>query len=371
MTLIIKQIDVSSHPEFDGHQKVIRAEDASIGFLSFIGVHDTTIGPALGGCRYWTRYENEDEALTDVMRLSRGMTYKNALARLPLGGGKAVIVGAPGADRPSDEHLRALGQAVDSLNGTYITAEDVGMSVSFMQVINEVTDHVTGLPQNDPTVAGADPSPFTSYGVMRGIEAAVKVGMGKDTLEGVRVAISGMGNVGMGLAQLLHDRGAKLVVCDIREDKVAEAVERFGAEAISIEEYMGADVDVLAPCALGGVINDETVPMIKAGIVAGAANNQLRRPEHGQILHDKGILYAPDYVINAGGVISIAMTGEKMDVVYDRLDALKPTLIDIFTISRERNKPTGVVADEMAQAILMDAAEQKKTSGAANVRAAE
>lgn len=360
MTLEIKQIDVSDHPEFDGHEKVLRAEDPSIGFLGFIGVHDTTIGPALGGCRFWTRYENEDEALTDVLRLSRGMTYKNALAQLPLGGGKSVIVGAEGAERPTDEQLRALGEAVDSLNGLYTTAEDVGMTVPFMKVIKEATDYVAGLPQDDPGVAGADPSPFTSHGVMRGIEAAVKVGMGKDTLEGVRVAISGMGNVGMGLAKLLHERGAKLTVCDIREDKVQEAARKFGAETISIEDYMGADVDVLAPCALGGVINDETIPMIKAGIVAGAANNQLKSPEHGQVLHDKGILYAPDYVINAGGVISIAMTGQKNAVVFDRLDQLKPTLIDIFTLSRQRNRPTAVVADEMAQTILMDAKVQKK-----------
>ncbi len=369
MSLTIKTIDVSNHPEFDGHQQVIRAEDPSIGFLSFIGVHDTTIGPALGGCRFWTRYDSEDDALTDVMRLSRGMTYKNALAQLPLGGGKAVIVGAEGAERPTDEHLRALGQAVESLKGTYITAEDVGMSVAFMQIINEVTDHVTGLPQNDESVAGADPSPFTSYGTLRGVEAAVKVKLGKDSVEGVSVAIAGMGNVGMGLAKLLHARGAKLFVCDIRENKVQEAVEKFGATAIAIEDFMSADVDVLAPCALGGIINDETIDLIKAPIVAGAANNQLARPEHGKMLQDKGILYAPDYVINAGGVISIAMTGEKIETVNKRLDELKATLIDIFTISQQRNKPTAQVADEMAQTILEQAAKAKKPD--AKVQAAQ
>lgn len=361
MALLIKQIDASSNPEFDGHEKIVRAEDPDTGFLGFIGVHDTTIGPALGGCRFWTRYENEDEALKDVLRLSRGMTYKNALARLPLGGGKAVIVGKEGATRPSDEELRMLGQAVDTLSGNYITAEDVGMSVSFMQVINEVTPHVKGLPQEDPNVAGADPSPFTSYGIMRGIEAAVKVGLGKDNVEGVKIAVAGLGNVGMGLCKLLHDRGAQLTVCDINDDKVAEAVAAFNAQPISVDEYIGADVDVLAPCALGGVINDESIEKIRASIVAGGANNQLARPENGQMLHDKGILYAPDYVINAGGVISIAMTGEQSSKVYERLDLLKTTLIDIFTISQGRNRPTAVVADEMAQAILQDAAAQKKT----------
>ncbi|MFN3701751.1 MAG: Leu/Phe/Val dehydrogenase [Alphaproteobacteria bacterium] len=355
MTLILEHIDVSAHPEFFGHKIVLKAVDPASGLRAFIAVHDTTIGPSLGGCRFWTRYASEDEAITDVLRLSRGMTYKNSLARLKLGGGKAVIMGRPDALRPTREELLAFGRAVDSLKGQYITAEDVGVCVDDMKVIREVTEFVTGLPTSDPSLTGGDPSPFTAYGVFLGIKAAVKHKLQRDDLNGLRVAVSGLGNVGMDLCRRLHEVGAKLVVTDIRAQKVEEAVQSFGAVAVSPEEFMAANVDVLAPCALGGAVNDATIEAIQATIIAGAANNQLQRPEHGEILFKKGILYAPDYVINAGGVISVAMSGEPLEVTLERIEELGETLGAIFRQSERLSLPTSVVADKIAEKILEDA----------------
>lgn len=354
MTIIV-DCDVSGHPEFKGHERVIKATDAASGLVAFIAVHDTTIGPALGGCRFWTRYNSEDEALTDALRLSRGMTYKNALAQLPLGGGKAVIMGKPGAKAPSREELLAFAQAVEFLKGEYITAEDVGVCVDDMLVIREVTQYVKGLPVGDASLTGGDPSPFTAYGVFLGIQASVKHKLGKDTLEGVRVAVSGLGHVGMDLCRRLHEAGAKLIVCDIRTEVAQEAVEKYDALFWAPEEFIGLDVDVLAPCALGGIINDDTIDRIRAPIIAGAANNQLARPEHGEILHKRGILYAPDYVINAGGVISVAMSGEFVATTNERLEELGETLAAIFRQSERLDLPTSAVADKIAEKIIEDA----------------
>lgn len=358
MTVIV-DMDVSGHEEYAGHETVVKAYDPASGLTAFIAVHDTTIGPALGGCRFWSGYASEDEALTDALRLSRGMTYKNALARLPLGGGKAVIMGKPGAKAPTKEELLAFGRAVDFLRGDYITAEDVGVCVEDMQIIRQVTEHVTGLPSSRDDITGGDPSPFTAYGVFLGIQASVKQKLGKDSLQGVRVAVAGLGHVGMDLCRRLHEAGAELFVSDIRENVIEEAKSNFGATSVAPEEFMALDVEVLAPCALGGAVNDQTIEMIKAPIIAGAANNQLTRPHHGQILHDKGVLYAPDYVINAGGVISVAMSGEAVDVTMERLEELGETLAAIFRQSERLNLPTSVVADKIAEKIIEEAAVAK------------
>lgn len=354
MTVIV-DMDLTSHEDYAGHQTVVKAYDPVSGLTAFIAVHDKTIGPALGGCRFWSGYDSEDEALTDVLRLSRGMTYKNALARLPLGGGKAVIMGKPGAKAPTKEELLAFGRAVDFLQGDYITAEDVGVCVEDMQIIRQVTEHVTGLPSARDDITGGDPSPFTAYGVFLGIQASVKHKLGKNSLQGVRVAVAGLGHVGMDLCRRLHEAGAELIVSDIRESVIEEAKIRFAAISALPEDFMALDVDVLAPCALGGAVNDSTIEMIKAPIIAGAANNQLTRPHHGQILHDKDVLYAPDYVINAGGVISVAMSGEAVAVTMERLEELGETLAAIFRQSERLNLPTSIVADKIAEKIIEEA----------------
>ena len=363
MTVIV-DMDVSDHEEYAGHETVIKAYDPASGLTAFIAVHDTTIGPALGGCRFWSGYETEDEALTDALRLSRGMTYKNALARLPLGGGKAVIMGKKGAKAPTKEELLAFGRAVDFLQGDYITAEDVGVCVEDMQIIRQVTEHVTGLPSARDDITGGDPSPFTAYGVFLGIQASVKHKLGKNTLQGVRVAVAGLGHVGMDLCRRLHEAGAELIVSDIREHVIEEAKTRFGANNVAPDDFMALEVDVLAPCALGGAVNDSSIDMIRAPIIAGAANNQLTRSRHGQMLHDKGVLYAPDYVINAGGVISVAMSGEPVEVTMERLEELGETLSAIFRQSERLDLPTSIVADKIAEKIIEEAAVAEKTNHA-------
>lgn len=357
MTLILEHIDVSSNVEFNNHKTILKAVDPQTGMRAFIAVHDTTMGPALGGCRYWSGYASEDEAITDVLRLSRGMTYKNALAQLGLGGGKAVIMGKPGEKTPSRDEMVAFGRAVESLKGDYITAEDVGISVEDMSIVKEMTDHVTGLPTTDPEITGGDPSPYTAYGVFLGIKASVKHKMGKDDLNGVKVAVAGLGHVGMDLCRRLKEAGAELFVTDIRQDVLDEAVQKFGATIVKPEDYMLADVDVLAPCALGGIINDDTIDTIKAGIIAGAANNQLGRPEHGNILHERGVLYSPDYVINAGGVISVAMGGETVKATNERIEELYDTLAAIYRQSERLNMPTYQVADKIAEKIIKEKAD--------------
>lgn len=359
MTLILEHIDVSAHNAFDNHQIVLKAVDPASGLRAFIAVHDTTMGPGLGGCRYWSGYASEDEALTDVLRLSRGMTYKNALARLELGGGKAVIMGKEGEKRPSREQLLAFGRAVESLKGQYITAEDVGVCVEDMLTIREETAHVRGLPSENPSITGGDPSPYTAYGVFLGIQASVRHKLGKGELSGIRVAVAGLGNVGMGVCRRLHEAGAVLSVSDIRAEAVQKAVDEFGATAVEPTLFMAQDVDVLTPCALGGIINDVTIDFIKAPIIAGAANNQLQHADHGALLHERGILYAPDYVINAGGVISVAMSGVPVEETMERLEELGSTLGAIFRQSERLNLPTYAVADKIAETII---AEEKQTT---------
>lgn len=329
---------------FDGHEQVVFASDAKTGLKAIIAVHDTNRGPALGGCRMWA-YDSEEEAIADVLRLSRGMTYKNALANLPWGGGKSVIIGDATSDK-TPAMMEAMGVAVARLNGRYIVAEDVGTTPEDMVEINKATDHVRGVEGK-----GFDPSPATAYGCFAGIKASVKERLGRGDLEGIRVAVQGLGHVGYDLALQLREAGADLVVADINENAVAKARNELGAKVVARDAIHAENVDVFAPCALGAVINDETVGALKAKIVAGSANNQLAADRHGQALADRGILYAPDYVINAGGVIHIYHEGPDYDKqrAFAHVGQIADTLAEIYDRAAKAKVPTHVAADRLAE----------------------
>ncbi|WP_254274760.1 Glu/Leu/Phe/Val dehydrogenase [Halomonas sp. 3H] len=339
---------VFNHPEFDHHQQIVFGSDAASGLRAIIAIHDTTRGPALGGLRIYP-YASEEAALTDVLRLSRGMSYKSALADLPLGGGKAVIIADPRRDK-TPELLRAMGRLVDSLGGAYITAEDSGSSEADMQVIAEVTDHVGGLRREGGE--SGDPSPFTAWGVFCALKSAVRHGLGRSDLEGVRVAIQGIGHVGEHLARHLLDAGAQLVLTDVNREALAHLAEELGAEAVDPEAIFDADVDLFTPCALGAALDADVVERLRARVVCGAANNQLATPQVAERLRERGILYTPDYVANAGGVIEIAW--QRRDD-YDRaavmahIEGIEATLDEIFArASREQRSPAAV-ADALAR----------------------
>lgn len=347
---------VFSNPAFDNHERVLFCRDEATGLCAIIAIHSTALGPAAGGTRLWT-YASDDDALYDVLRLSQGMSYKNAMAGLKFGGGKAVIMKTVDFDG-SDALYERFGEFVDSLGGDYITAEDVGMSVDIMETIARKTRFVSGLPLQSGK-AGGDPSPKTAYGIFRGIEAAVKARLGRDDLQGIRVAVQGVGHVGYYLCKLLHDAGAILLVSDLDEARVDRACAEFGAERVSSAAILSADADVLAPCALGAILHEESIPGIRARIVAGGANNQLRSPEDGQRLADAGILYAPDYVINAGGIINVACEyfGDVDDAGVTELVAqIGPRLAAIFEEAERTGEPTNVIADRQARNIIADAA---------------
>ena len=341
-------MSVYQHPDFDQHQLVAFKQDRASGLQAIITVHDNSLGPATGGCRMYP-YANEAAALADVLRLSRGMTYKSALAGLPLGGGKAVIIGDPARDK-TRRLLLAMGDFVDSLNGKYVTAQDSGTDAGDMAIIAERTSHVSALAGN----RGADPSISTAHGVYEGIRAAVKFRFGTD-LQGVRVALQGLGNVGYRLARLLHAAGAEVYGADVRQDNVARAVVELGVVARPWREILSAGVEVLAPCALGGSICAESLDRISASVIAGAANNQLATPDMDAALCERGILYAPDYVINAGGIIDVHFRGRGMSgaVLRPRYVAqIGARLSEIFSQSAATGKPTGEIADRMAEAIF-------------------
>ncbi|WP_457421109.1 Leu/Phe/Val dehydrogenase [Roseateles sp. P5_E7] len=289
-------------PEQPAHERVLLATDPATGLKAILAVHSTARGPAFGGCRLW-HYDSDAAALNDALRLSQGMSLKNALADLPFGGGKAVILKPPGAfDRPA--LFAAFGRAVQSLNGAYITAEDVGTTTADMRGMQAHTPFVSGIPRDG--AFGGDPSPKTAWGVFVSIQAGARLVLGRSSLEGVRVALQGLGAVGWHLAEFLHAAGAKLMVADVDTTKVERAVAQFGAVAVSVADILAADVDVLAPCALGASLNEHTVPAVRALLIAGAANNQLATPADGDALHTRGICYLPDYLVNAGGIISVA-----------------------------------------------------------------
>jgi leucine dehydrogenase len=340
-------MNVFDSPDFDRHETVAFFDDRSSGLKAIIAVHSTALGPACGGTRMYP-YATPDAALTDVLRLSRGMSYKNAIAELPLGGGKAVIGGNPATDK-SDAKFAAFAAAINTLGGRYITAMDVGVLPADMPVIARGTKYIAGFDQ--PGRAGGDSGPATALGVFSGLKAAVKHRLGVDTTKGLRVAIQGLGKVGMGVARRLHAEGAKLIVADPNARTMAEAVETLGAVAAAPDAIVTAECDVLSPNALGAILNDETIPRLSAKVVAGGANNQLARDPHGAMLRDRGILYAPDYVINGGGIIRVAAQIENWSdaEVERRVLAIAGTLSAIFARAEREGEPTNVIADRMAE----------------------
>ena len=343
---------VCDHAEFDNHESLHYFRDEKTGLKAIIAVHSTALGPAAGGTRRWI-YSNDADALTDVLRLSRGMTYKNAVAGLKFGGGKAVILASDDVPKSTDL-FRAFGRSVDSLGGRYVTAEDVGCSVDDMRIVHEETEFVSGLPQVGDD-AGGDPSPWTALGCFQGIEAAVHARLGADSLKGIKVAVQGVGHVGIYLCRLLHEAGAELYISDVDGDNLKMTTDEMPATIVPPTELLFADVDVLAPCALGNILTSTTIPKIKATIIAGAANNQLSTPADGVRLAERDILYAPDYVINAGGIISVAAeyydNGSEEDVRAD-VGRIKDRLKNIFAQAQETGRPTHELADELARSIV-------------------
>ncbi|TDR57465.1 glutamate dehydrogenase/leucine dehydrogenase [Halomonas ventosae] len=339
---------VFDHPEFDHHQQIVFGSDEASGLRAIIAIHDTTRGPALGGLRIFP-YDSDAEALTDVLRLSRGMTYKSALADLPLGGGKAVIIADPRRDK-TPGLLRAMGRLVDDLGGAYITAEDSGSSEADMRRIAEVTENVGGLPRHG--AASGDPSPFTAWGVYCALKSAVRHGLGRDDLAGVRVAVQGVGNVGAHLARHIHAAGARLVLTDVDAAALAHLAEELGAEAVAPAAIADAEVDVFAPCALGAALSEAVVDRLKARVVCGAANNQLAAPAIAERLMARGILYTPDYVANAGGVIEIAWQRRedyRREAVMAHIEGIGATLDEIFARADREGRSPASVADALAR----------------------
>ena len=352
---------LNAHPEFDHHEEVALCEDPETGLQALIAVHSTRLGPSLGGSRRW-KYDNLDEAITDVLRLSKGMSYKHAIAGTEMGGGKAVIVAREQA-RKTPALMRAFGQFVDSLDGRYITAEDVGTSVTDMLSVRETTKHVSGLPIEQG--GSGDPSPMTAYGTYCGIVATLAWHQGLEERELGNpsvvkdrvVAVQGLGHVGMDLCRQLHESDAKLIVADVNSQAVEQACTEFNATAVSPEEILTAQADVFAPCALGGILGSESISKLQACIVAGAANNQLAEDSDGELLHRNNVLYAPDFVINAGGIINIANEKPTYDVEKARAQTriIADTLWQIFQRSKEQDQPTSTVADELARQRLANA----------------
>jgi len=327
-----------------GHEQVVLCHDESSGYRGIVAIHSTVLGPALGGTRFWT-YASDEEAIVDALRLARGMTYKNAVAGLNLGGGKSVIIGD---NRTADREMifRAHGRFVESLGGRYITAEDVGTSTADMDFVHMETDYVSGLAGRS-----GDPSPVTAHGVFRAIQASAKKRWGSDDLTTRTISVQGCGHVGYYLAKELHEAGARLVVTDIDGDRVKRVVSDFGAKAVSPDEIYSVQADVYAPCALGAVINDQTIPQLRVEIVAGAANNVLLEERHGNALEAKGILYAPDYVANAGGVINVysELAGWSSARAFRKADEIYDTVLKVFEIAERDGIPTYEAADRLAE----------------------
>lgn len=340
------------------YEQLLFCQDQSSGLKAIIAIHDTTLGPALGGARMWT-YATEEQAIEDALRLARGMTYKNAAAGLNLGGGKTVIIGDPFKDK-NEEMFRALGRFIQSLNGRYITAEDVGTTVDDMDLIHEETDFVTGI---SPSFGSSgNPSPVTAYGIFLGMKAAAKEAFGTNVLEGKTVAVQGLGNVAYTLCKYLHEEGANLIVTDINKSAVDRVVKEFNATAVDPDDIYKQEVDIFSPCALGAIINDATIPQLKAKVIAGSANNQLKDSVHGQMLHDLGIVYAPDYVINAGGVINVAdeLYGYNRERAMKRVETIYDSLTKIFDISKKENIPTFLAANRLAEERIARVAKSRK-----------
>lgn len=335
---------IAQHGE---HEQIVFCNNKEVGLKAIIAIHNTALGPALGGTRMWN-YKNEDEALVDVLRLSKGMTYKAACAGLNLGGGKAVIIGDPKSQK-SEGLFRAFGRFVNSLGGRYITAEDVGTTVREMEYVFMETPWVTGIPK--AFGGSGDPSPYTAHGVLMGVKASVKHKFGKDDLKGTRVAVQGLGNVGFHLVEYLAKEGAQITVTDIDAEKVQRVAKQFGATAVAPDAIIGVDCDVFAPCALGAVINDQTITQLKAKVVCGGANNQLAEARHGDMLREMGVLYAPDYVTNAGGLMNVfvELEGYSPDRALDKTVEVYHNLMKVFDIAKREGIGTHTAADRMGE----------------------
>jgi leucine dehydrogenase len=369
--VVTTRLSVANHPEYDGHEEVLYCQDAASGLRAIVAVHDTSLGPALGGCRMQP-YATLDEALTDVLRLSRGMSYKHALAGTNQGGGKAIIFGDPMSDKSFDLAY-AFGEFVHKLAGRYITAEDVGMSVDDIAIIREATPYAAGLPIE--MGGSGDPSPMTAYGVYCGILAAVEfrncdVLDGASPLKGCRVAVQGLGKVGSELCRLLSLGGVDLIVSDVNAASISRISESCDAKTCDPGDIYDVNADVFAPCALGAVLNSSTADRLKVAIVAGAANNQLADPETATLLKDRNILYAPDYVVNAGGIINIAneMGGYDVSEAFTQTSRIRNRLTDIFIEAAANNVNTAEVADRMARRRLRLQNDAHSSSTAVNMR---
>ena len=327
-----------------GHEQLVLCQDSASGYRGIIAVHSTVLGPALGGTRFWS-YASDDEAVVDALRLARGMTYKNAVAGLNLGGGKSVIIGD---NKTADREMlfRAHGRFVESIGGRYITAEDVGTSTADMDYVHMETDYVTGLAGRS-----GDPSPVTAHGVFRAIQASAKERWGSDDLSTRIVSLQGCGHVGYYLAKELHEAGAKLIVTDIDPERVKRVVNEFGARPCTADEIYTIQADIFAPCALGAIINDKTIPLLKVEIVAGAANNQLLEERHGDELERRGVMYTPDYVANAGGVINVysELAGWTPARSFRKADEIYETVLKVFAIAKTDKIPTYLAADRLAE----------------------
>lgn len=328
-----------------GYEHVLFGEDPDAGYRGMIAVHSTVRGPAVGGTRFWD-YRTQEEAMEDVLRLARGMTYKNALAELPLGGGKSVILG-DNKTKDRERIFRAHGRFIESLRGQYMTAEDVGTSPADMEYVRRETTFVSGLHGRS-----GDPSPKTARGVFRAMQAAAKHRWGSDRIAGKTVSIQGCGHVGYYLAEELHRAGARLVVSDIDGEKAEQVAAAFAATVVSLEEIYSVPADIFAPCALGGVLNDLTIPQLTGEIVCGAANNQLLEPRHGHLLEERKILYVPDYAANAGGVINgcyIEILGRDLQATLKKIDGIYDTILGILEIAAHDGIPTYQAADRLAE----------------------
>ena len=339
--------------DFDNHEGVHLFTDTASGLRAVVAVHSTHLGPAAGGVRFW-HYATDQAAETDALRLSRGMSYKNAMAGLALGGGKGVVLAAKPGDVITEDQLRAFDRAVESLQGTYVTAEDVGMSEARMKVIAGETKYVSGLPVASGA-AGGDPGPYTAHGVYLGVKAAAKRGLGADDIRGVRVAIQGVGSVGGGLARLLAKDGAELTLADVDADRAKALADELGAKSVAAGAILGVEAEIFSPNALGAILTEATIPTLSVKVVAGGANNQLATREDYDRLHARGILYAPDYVINAGGIINVGLEylgqGDEAEVMA-RIARIPDRLNEVWDESERTGHPAAEVADTIAQRLI-------------------
>ncbi len=335
---------ITKHGE---HEQVVFCHDKNVGLKAIIAIHNTSLGPALGGTRMWN-YKSEEDALTDVLRLSKGMTYKASAAGLNLGGGKAVIIGDPKVNK-SEGLFRAFGQYINSLNGKYITAEDVGTSVTDMEQVYMETPWVTGIPK--AFGGSGDPSPYTAHGVLMGIKAAAHEKLGTDTLKGMRIAVQGLGNVGSNLVKYLVEEGCKVIVSDIDQGRVKFHHDSYNVEIVAPDQILGVECEIQAPCAMGAIVNDQTITKFKCKAIAGGANNQLAEARHGDQLRELGILYAPDYVVNAGGLMNVfvELEGYSPERAFDKTKKVYDNVKNVFEIAKRDNIGTHTAADRLAE----------------------